>query len=225
MTTQILPSAIGMYLPDFVHGVERAGAQRRHQHQIDTLRSKTLASAAEVLAAIGHDRLSLKLIADHAKVGIASIYYYFASKDELLTSLAIQGFEDLRRDMIHFGQVPDFTSPMSAATNAFLMFAEEQPELLSLMFSERLMARSADLRQAEQATLEAYCAAVEADERFPRQHRRNAARAVWVLGRGIANMAASYPDRRIPREIFADLLAGASFLIQPLQPAETVDRP
>ena len=88
-----------------------------------------------------------------------------------------------------------------------------------------LMARSVDLRQAEQATLEAYCAAVEADERFPRQHRRNAARAVWVLGRGIANMAASYPDRRIPREIFADLLAGASFLIQPLQPAETVDRP
>lgn len=225
MTTQILPSAIGMHLPDFVHEVERAGSLRRREHRIDTLRSKTLASAAEVLAAIGHDKLSLKDIADHAKVGIASIYHYFASKDELLTSLAIQGFEDLRRDMIRFGQVPDFATPMGAATNAFLMFAEEQPELLSLMFSERLMARSADLRQAEQATLEAYCAAVEADDRFPPQHRRNVARAVWVLGRGIASTAASYPDRRIPREIFADLFAGASFLLQPPQPAGTSDRP
>lgn len=212
MATEVLTHSIRAYLPDYVQRAERAGALRR-QHRVDNLRSRTLMAAAEILATMGRDELSLKNIADHAKIGIASIYYYFASKDELLTSLAIQGFEDLQRDMISFQAMPNFGSTMVAATQAFLLFAEDQPELLSLMFSERLMARSEALREIEQATLQTYCAAVEGDERFPLAHRRNAAMAVWVLGRGIANTAASFPNRRMPQEAFVNLLAGASFLI------------
>ena len=81
------------------------------------------------------------------------------------------------------------------------------------MFSDRLMARSDQLREAEQATFEVFCAAVGADARFPLQHRRNGALALWAMGRGIAGMAASFPDGQIPSETIENLLAGASYLI------------
>jgi len=181
--------------------------------QISSLRTKTLTAAAEILTARGPEGMSLKAIADHAGIGIASIYHYFKGKDELLLNLAILGFEDLRRDIARFQARPEFNSPMRAATRAFLSFAQTRPEFLSLMFSERLNAANPMLRDAEQATFRAYQAAVQADSRLPPQHRANAALALWTLGRGIASLTSSQPDRTIPTETFERLMAGASYLI------------
>ena len=81
------------------------------------------------------------------------------------------------------------------------------------MFSERLMAQHATLREAEYETFLAYQAAVEADARMPAEHRANAALALWALGRGIAAIMSSYPDGKLPPEIAERLFAGASYLI------------
>ncbi len=182
-------------------------------HQTGGVRSKAIAAALEILATAGPDQMSLKAIAARAEIGIASIYHYFASKDDLLLCLAILGFEDLRRQIERFQGLPDYAPPMRAGSVAFLTFAEQRPQQVSLMFSERLMARYDALREAEQGAFAAFCAAVEADQRMPTPHRANVALALWTLGRGIAGLTSSQPDRKIPPDTFARLLAGAAYLI------------
>jgi AcrR family transcriptional regulator len=186
--------------------------------EVGGLKTRVLAAAAQILGARGADELSLRAIAESAGIGLASIYHYFANKDELLLTLAVEGFEDLRRDILALQADPTFASPMRGGHRAFFNFAERRPALFSLMFSDRLMARHAALREADHRTFLAYQAAVSADDRIPRRYKEEAALALWALGRGIAAMLSSQPDGKLPPETAGKLFAGAAYLID--HPAE-----
>jgi AcrR family transcriptional regulator len=189
------------------------GSIRQASHETGSLKRKVLSAAARLLTAQGAEDLSLRAIADAAGIGLASIYHYFASKEDLLLSLAIEGLEDLRRDILQFQTDPAFTSPMQAGHRAFFNFAETRPALFSLMFSERLLARHDALREAERQAFLAYQSAVQADGRVPGPHKETAALAIWALGRGIAAMISSQPDGKMPPEMAATLFTGAAYLI------------
>lgn len=177
------------------------------------VRAKALAAAAALLAEHGADELSLRLIADRAGIGLASIYHYFENKDALLVSLALGGLEDLRQDILALQRSPEFDSPMRGGARAFFAFAETRPRLFSLMFSERLLVGHEALREAEQKIVLAYKTAVEADDRIPPHHQENAAYALWALGRGMAAIIASYPGGQPPAELLNKLFAGGGYLI------------
>jgi hypothetical protein len=81
------------------------------------------------------------------------------------------------------------------------------------MFNERLLARHEALRDAEHKTFMAYKEAIEADGRFPKSQQANVAIALWALGRGIAAIISSQPDRHLSPEIAAQIWAGAGYLI------------
>jgi AcrR family transcriptional regulator len=181
--------------------------------EINSVRSRALSAASKILALRGVDELSLRAIAERAGVGIASIYHYFANKDDLLVNLAILGFADLHRHIDTFQAKPEFTSPMQACARGYFDFAEKQPALFSLMFSERLMANHEALRAAENKVLLVYQAAVEKDARIPPLQKANVAFALWALGRGIAAIRSSYPEGTQPPEINAKLFAGISYLL------------
>lgn len=180
---------------------------------VNSVRSRALSAASKILASRGVDELSLRAIAENAGVGIASIYHYFANKDDLLVNLAILGFADLHRHIDAFQAKPEFASPMQACARAYFDFAEKRPALFSLMFSERLMANHEALREAENKVLLVYQAAVEKDPRIPQLQKANVALALWALGRGIAAIRSSYPDGVQPPEISAKLFAGISYLL------------
>lgn len=186
---------------------------RQASHDTGGLKAKVLTAAARLLTSQRAEDLSLRAIADAAGIGLASIYHYFASKEELLLSLAIEGFGELRRDILQFQVDPAFTSPMQGGHRAFLAFVQTRPALFSLMFSERLMARHAALREADHQTFLAYQAAVQADPRIPAPYKAQAALAIWALGRGMAAMISSQPDGKLPDETAATLFAGAAYLI------------
>jgi AcrR family transcriptional regulator len=181
--------------------------------EVGGIRAKALSAAMNILAEQGVEALNLRAIAESAGVGIASIYHYFANKEQLLLSLALGGFDDLRRDMELWRKDPELQSPMRGAARAFFNFAQTRPALFSLMFSERLMARHEALREAEHRIVLAYQAAVQADTRIPAKHQVNAAHALWALGRGIASIVSSRPNGALPADIAEKLFAGASFLI------------
>ena len=181
--------------------------------EVGGVRARALSAASHILATRGPEKLSLRAIAENAGIGTTSIYHYFANKDELLLNLALMGFRDLHRHIVQFQTSPEFDNAMQASARAFFDFAETHPALFSLMFSERLMAQHAALREAEYDTFLAYQAAVEADARMPAEHRANAAFALWALGRGIAAIMSSYPDGKLPPEIAERLFSGASYLI------------
>ncbi|MGV8997904.1 MAG: TetR/AcrR family transcriptional regulator [Parvibaculaceae bacterium] len=180
---------------------------------VSSVRSKVLSAASQILATRGAEALSLRVIAENAGIGLASIYHYFANKDDLLVALAVTGFSELRADILRYQAMPEFVSPMAASARAFFTFIETRPTLFSLMFNERLMAAHATLREGEQGILEIYQAAVITDERIPEQYRANAALALWALGRGMAAIISSYPHGEVPQELVARLTAGASYLI------------
>jgi AcrR family transcriptional regulator len=186
---------------------------RQASHEVAGVRARALSAAAAILDELGAEELSLRLIAERAGIGLASIYHYFENKDDLLVSLALAGIEDLRRDILEFQRSPQFTSPMRGGARAFFGFVETRPRLFSLMFSERLQAGHEALREAEYRTFLAYKAAVEADVRIPRKHQENAAYALWALGRGMAAIIASYPSGQIPPELLQKLFAGGAWLI------------
>lgn len=102
---------------------------------------------------------------------------------------------------------------MQASARAFFDFAETRPALFSLMFSERSMARHANLREAEHKTFLLFQAAVEADGRIPSPHQEDVSLALWALGRGMVAIISSYPDGKIPSEIMEKLFAGAAYLV------------
>jgi AcrR family transcriptional regulator len=189
------------------------GSIRQASHETGSLKGKVLSAAARLLTTQGAEDLSLRAIAEAAGIGPASIYHYFASKEELLLNLAADGFEDLRRDMLQFQTDPAYTSPMQAGHRAFFNFAETRPALFSLMFSERRLARHEVLREAERRAFLAYQSAVQADPRIPAPHKETAALAIWALGRGIAAMISSQPDGKLPPEMADTLFAGAAYLI------------
>lgn len=186
---------------------------RQAAHEVAGVRAKALSAAAGILAAQGAEELSLRAIADAAGIGLASIYHYFENKDELLLSLALMGFEDLRRDIGEGKADPQIGSPMRGSARAFFAFAQSRPALFSLMFSERLMTRHEALRVAEGEALQVYIAAVKADIRIPPPHQEDAAYALWALGRGMASIIASHPGGQVPPELLQRLFAGGAYLV------------
>lgn len=161
----------------------------------------------------GAEALNLRAIAEEAGVGIASIYHYFRSKEDLVLSLAIGGFDQLKTDITRLSSDPAFASQMRGGARAFFQFAESQPQLFALMFNVHLLARHPSLREAEHSTFEAYESAVRADSRIAPEHQSDAAFALWALGRGVAAIISSYPDGEMPPELADRLSRGAAYLV------------
>jgi AcrR family transcriptional regulator len=177
------------------------------------VRGRVLNAAAQLLGTQAADDLSLRTIAETAGVGLASIYHYFAGKEELMLCLAVEGLEVLRRDILTGQADPEIGSPMRGGHRAYFTFLRTRPAMFALMFNERMLSHHVELREAENRAFLAYLAAVQADSRIPVQHQENAARAIWALGRGMAAMNSSHPGGQLPPEIAEKLSAGALYLI------------
>jgi AcrR family transcriptional regulator len=182
--------------------------------EINGLQARAMKAAAHVLEINGVDGLNLRAIAAEARIGIASMYHYFKSKDEILLGLALEGFEDLRHDMLRKQACLEFAaSPSRGAAKAYFDFIEARPALFSVMCSERLAASYPELRAAEYRMFQTYEAAVVKDDRVAAPYRQNVAYALWALGRGMAAIRGSYPDGVLPPDISLRLAAGVRYLI------------
>jgi AcrR family transcriptional regulator len=65
----------------------------------DRKRLQVLAVAARVFCEAGYDKASMRRIAAEARVSLAGIYHYVASKQELLYSIQIHTFDSLLRGL------------------------------------------------------------------------------------------------------------------------------
>lgn len=181
--------------------------------QIASVKARALDAASAILAEQGVEDLNLRAIAESAGIGISSMYHYFAGKEELLLSLALKGFEDLRADIERNRRTGGFINPLGAGARAYFGFAETRSALFSVMFSERLLNRHEVLREAERQTMLAFQATVDDDARFPAARKADVAVALWALGRGVAAMTSSYPGGKLPEDFAASLQAGLSYLV------------
>lgn len=180
-----------------------------------SLRRRALDAARALLAAGGPEALQLRLIAAEIGCGVASLYYHFADKDALLAALAIEGFQELEARMnraIGSGRYP---TRIGSASAAYLGFMQRNLPLYALMYAERTLAGSAEVRAAEQSAFAAFTRAFEGDERFPPERCEDIALTFWSLGRGIAAniLASGETDPEAAGALAERTLRGFNFLL------------
>src|SRR6185312_5679278 len=186
---------------------------RRAAHEISGVKTRALTAAARILSAHGREALSLRAIAETAQIGIASIYHYFTSKDDLLLSLALGGFESLRRAIATAGAHHEAIRPIGLGAQAYFAFAGDNPELFALMYDVQMMSRHEALREAEHQAFLTFREYVASDPRFSSDVAPSVAAALWALGRGIAAIASSQPDGKLTPEQSEIIFTGAGHLL------------
>lgn len=68
------------------------GSKDRRQREIDDLRHRILRTAADLVAEVGHERLTIRMLAGRIEYSPRTIYLYFKDKDDLLRQIVEYGF-------------------------------------------------------------------------------------------------------------------------------------
>jgi AcrR family transcriptional regulator len=181
------------------------------------LPGRILDAAEKIVAASGHDALNMRRLADEAGITPTTLYYYFESKDHILSQIKLRAAKRLNGKL----QRMDLADPAGALrelARAYIAFAEENPRLYRL-FVERLPAPR--LSDEEQRTLHfSYFAAERAlaavAGRGPSEpDARTKAMGKWILLHGFVSLLASGAletvvgsDRDELKKTFFDIYAG-----------------
>lgn len=115
----------------------------RNYHHGD-LRNALKEAARAILEEEGLAALSLRAVARRAGVSHAAPYRHFASHEALLVELALEGFAELRAEIVAAGSAPGLVSErVSDIGGAYMRFVARRPALARLMFGAQLPNREA----------------------------------------------------------------------------------
>lgn len=116
----------------------RKGSQERRAQQRQELRQAILTTAAALFLEHGYAGFSLRQVAEQIGYSATTIYLYFASKDELLFTIADEGFAHFQRllDAASAGPGDDLAA-LARIGRAYISFGLAQPAHYRLMFMER----------------------------------------------------------------------------------------
>ncbi len=104
---------------------------RRHARTAQAV----LDAALEIIAESSIEALSMREIARRIEYSPSGLYEYFASKDELLGALSMQGFARLTEHLQRTVRGDTAPQRLLEAGTAYLDFARQQPQLYLLMFN------------------------------------------------------------------------------------------
>ncbi len=154
--------------------------------RIDTLRTRALEVATELVATRGPDHVNVRDIAELLQTGPSSLYYYFKSKDALLAEVAAEGFRSLEAK-VRASRADPQRPPISACGGAYLRFIRENQMLYKVMYSERILANFEGAQAAEHRACETFVRLIADDADAP--EAEEGALALWAFGRGVAALA------------------------------------
>jgi len=114
----------------------------RSYHHGD-LRNALRQAAKSILEEEGLAALSLRAVARRAGVSHAAPYRHFPNHEALLVELALEGFDELKEEIIAAGTGPGLVSDrVSDIGGAYMRFVARRPALARLMFGAQLPNRS-----------------------------------------------------------------------------------
>jgi len=115
----------------------KAGSGRGYHH--GDLRNGLLEAARAILEEESLAALTLRAVARKAGVSHAAPYRHFANHEALLVELSIEGFDELREQLVEAakspGSEPDKIANIGAA---YMRFVAQRPALARLMFGGQL---------------------------------------------------------------------------------------
>jgi|GEM_PF-1948980 len=186
---------------------------------VQTLKTRALDVATELVAARGPDDVNVRQIAEMMGTGASSLYYYFKSKDALLAEVAVQGFRQLEAAVISSrenGSSPQGGAPhepIRTCGRAYLQFIRERPMLYKVMYSERILGRFEVVQIAERQAFATF--ALLFAQGAPTPDSDDAALALWGFGRGVAalTMASESAQVGTGRDLSRRLVHGLEVLL------------
>lgn len=131
-------------------------ARARDSYHVGNLAPLLLEVARKMLEQSGAANLSLRAISKEVGVSATASYHHFATRRDLLSHLAAQGFRELRTTLAAVGDTSEATRLLERACLAYLNFAVENPALYQLMFGPELAGEEAivELRVARKAAFD-----------------------------------------------------------------------
>ena len=155
-------------------------AKRPYHH--GDLRNALLDAARAILEEESLSALSLRAVARRAGVSHAAPYRHFPNHEALLVELAVEGFAELRQEIVEAataqGSEPDRIAHLGAA---YMRFVARRPALARLMFGPQLPNRERFPALAEAAD-------AIGDEIGKALHDSALGLAVWAAVHGLATL-------------------------------------
>ena len=107
----------------------------RYQRRKEKTRQDLLAAAKKVLAEKGYHNTKIADIAAAADVGVGTFYLYYETKEALFFELVEETARVLKEEIDQArAQVDDVAEKVRAANYAFFRFAQDNRELLKIIF-------------------------------------------------------------------------------------------
>jgi AcrR family transcriptional regulator len=183
--------------------------------RVETIRRRALDAARTLLDEGGEEKIQLRALAAKIGCGVASLYYHFADKDELLAALATEGFQEMDAAIARAMDKGRFPRKIDAASAGYLTFMRKNLRLYALMHSDHTLMANEEVRAAERAAFTTFQSSMLDDERVPAERVAEVSLLCWALGRGIASIVLSQGDinEAAARRLAERVLAGFSFLL------------
>ena len=121
----------------FAHAMDETASPRPYRH--GNLPNAMRSAARAILDEAGPDAVGLRETARRVGVSATAAYRHFASKEDLLASVAAEGFRELVAAMEKAVNAPD---PLTALGLAYVEFALQKRGLFRLMFGPILVERA-----------------------------------------------------------------------------------
>ena len=110
------------------------GTTERRERQKQNMKDLILKTAMRLFLHEGFEKVTIRRIAEEIEYSPATIYLYFADKDEILFALHEQGFEELHKRQQMVLSLADPLERLRRHGHVYITFALEQPEYYDLMF-------------------------------------------------------------------------------------------
>jgi AcrR family transcriptional regulator len=145
-----------------------------------------VAAARQILDENGLQAIGLRETARRVGVSATAAYRHFTSKEDLLASVAAEGFRELGAAMEHATRGP---TPLSRAGLAYIKFAQQNRGLFRLMFGPVLAGRAKypALQAATDAVGDLLQRNVAELDQLPLEHNA-AAIAAWGIVHGLSHL-------------------------------------
>jgi AcrR family transcriptional regulator len=177
--------------------------KKRAYHHGD-LRRTLLEASLALITEKGLDELSLREVARRAGVSPAAPYHHFATRQELLAAIAVDGFALLAESMrtaLAAVEEQGASERLCATGQGYIEFAVRHPAHFRLMFRPSLFAPGAlpmegPPREAFQILLDAVSEVLEDDNVREHIDRRGLVLVAWSLVHGAAELLLDGPFAR-----------------------------
>src|SRR3954469_14027848 len=119
------------------------GIRERHERDREAMARAILDAARDLFTREGYANVSIRKIAELIEYSPASIYGYFASKDDIFFALAEEGFRLLYGDRAQLSELETLApvERLRAIFWGFYQFSCKHPQYFALMFVDRSVPR------------------------------------------------------------------------------------